>query len=129
MKGQMFVVTMVFLVSLIFVVQQSLFQYAAMDTINTFSSHDIYMMNNLRELFNETLQLSSDCSKATTNLNDLGEYINDQAFMAGYTVDIGNTTSSIECSNWGTSDPVVRLELKIVRGVETESEAVYYLYR
>ena len=44
-------------------------------------------------------------------------------------VDFGGTLNSIDCSNWGTADPVVVLELKITHGVDTQTEAEYPLFR
>lgn len=125
----MFIVTMVFLVSLIFTVQQTLFQYVAVDTADVYDNYDIYLLNNLRDIFDDTLQLSPDCVNATVNIQNLGIYLDQPIFRDGYVVDFGGTLNSIDCSNWGTADPVVVLELKITRGVDTQTEAEYPLFR
>jgi len=135
-KAQMFVVTMVFLVSLIFVVQQNLLQYTAVDTIDIFETHDLYLINNMKEMFQDTLDYSQTCDtgidNASYNLNLLTAYMKDQIYIGGYTVDFGETLNNLDCSNWGSNDPVnplLVLEIKLVRGIETETEGVYYLVR
>jgi len=120
----MFIVTMVFLVSLIFVVQQTLLQYTSVDTVNAFYAHDTYLQNNIKEMFQETIYLSSDCTEFDAEMQDLADYLNQQIFIGGYSVDLGETISSVYCS-WPNRG--VDLEIKLLRGVETESKIIYHL--
>ncbi|MFH1364102.1 MAG: hypothetical protein ABIH52_00435, partial [Candidatus Aenigmatarchaeota archaeon] len=105
--------------------------YVEVGTVDTFGSHDIYILNNMRELFQDTLDLSQNCDSGPWNaeesLRDLKDYLDQQVFIGGYTVDVGNPSSSLNCTDWPAA--TLDLKLRVLRGADTETEVIYHLVR
>lgn len=66
-KGQMFVITMVFLVAMIFSVQSLLFGYSEADLTQPTQNTDPYSIVNIRDAFQSALGSSNDCPTARSN--------------------------------------------------------------
>ncbi|MFH1978240.1 MAG: hypothetical protein ABIJ92_02860 [Candidatus Aenigmatarchaeota archaeon] len=128
-KAQMFIVTMVFLVSLIFAVQQSFFQYTSIDTVSTFDVNDKYLIEDLKDLVNDTMHVSwEDCGEESSNVAALFSYLENHNFRNGYAVDFGNSKNSLDCpSPIPGVNATLDLDIRLRRGVRSETNAFYRL--
>ncbi len=126
MRAQMFIVTMVFLVGLIFTVHQSLFQYSFTDLSQSAQKNDFYLFKNTINAFNRTLQLSDSCNNAANNLQSLADFLNQQIFRGGYSLDIEDTLGTLDCNNVGTPNATLRLTIHLI-GSDTDTKGVFYL--
>jgi hypothetical protein len=125
-KAQMFIVTMIFLVSLIFAVQQNLSAYSFLDLSKTFEKDDIYIFNSIMNSFNESLAVD-DCSEAENNLEELDSFI-ERMVITNMIVDVSYT---LDCSKWSSTPPAeAPLQLSIhLKGIATETEGSFSLYK
>jgi len=69
-KAQMFIVTTIFLVALIFSVQQLMFQYSFFDAPLYSSGDDYYIFNNIKDVINSTF-LESHCGDINNNIDEI----------------------------------------------------------
>jgi hypothetical protein len=74
-KGQMFVITMIFLVAMIFSVQGLLLNYLHVDLSLPSQSPDTYIMDNIESVFQSAVRSSDDCATARNNVIVLKEAI------------------------------------------------------
>ncbi|NIO23008.1 MAG: hypothetical protein GTN38_03210 [Candidatus Aenigmarchaeota archaeon] len=106
MKGQMFVVAMVFLVGLIFVVQQVLFQYTLIDISEPMRLSDTHTIRSLTEDVNRTIKASMQCNGSDdsfeTYLEELDSVIKKEETGRIYVIYISR---SLNCEFWGNSPP------------------------
>ena len=58
-KGQMFIVTIVFLVGLVFVVQQILLQYSYVDMPSSYKETDYYLLKSIEGVATQAVMMSS----------------------------------------------------------------------
>ena len=101
-KAQMFIVTMVFLVGLIFAVQQMLFQYSYLDMPALADYDESMVFENLKDVIGDTVAASHSCAEAQTRLDGLIHLISESG-IAGYTIDIQRS----ECNpnHWDNEPP------------------------
>ncbi len=128
-KGQMFVLTMVFLVGLVFVIQQgfiSWFGYSV-DLHSGIQRNDYYLFENVKSMAGQTLLGSGDCDSARDNLNDLRSFLNSR-ILRGYSLDF---KYRLYCSNWNNLPPSpAPLNVTIhVTGEETDTHGDFLFYR
>jgi len=126
MRGQMFIVTMVFLVGLVFTVHQLLFQYSFIDLSESAQENDFHLFKNTLDAFNQTLQLSNSCTDAQNYLDVLASFLAQQIFRGGYSIDIEDTLLTLNCSNVGTQNPVLKLTIHII-GADTDTRGSFDL--
>ncbi len=127
-KAQMFIVTMVFLTGVIFTVQQLLFQYSELDLSMPLQKTDFYIIQNTRNLLQQSL-IASSCAEAEENLQETLSFLAEQP-LRGFTMSFlfnGELYPNINCSNWDTSRPVLELQMDVV-GPGTDTVVVYGLY-
>jgi len=133
-KGQMFIVTMVFLTGLIFAVQQLLFQYSSLDLSRPLQRTDYYLLVSMEDIFNLTmsgLNCSSPASEAevTQNLMELSNWLSKQTFK-GYSLDLsynGKDSPNIRCDPLNPRKPVLDLEITIT-GADSHTQNTYSFY-
>jgi hypothetical protein len=101
-RGQMFVVTTIFLVSLIFVVQQLLFQYASVDPKEGFQYNEYGIVKSIRDAANATLANSGYCDALAANMEILNSFINSRSASTGYAIEF---SYALDCSAFGNSPP------------------------
>ena len=89
MKGQMFIVTMIFLVGLIFFVQQTLFGYTALDLSDPFQEDDYYIIKNIEDGVDEIIGTSSTCEEADEKIWDFIEFVRRQNIKRGIEPELG----------------------------------------
>jgi len=126
MKAQMFIITMVFLVGLVFTVQQILLQYVFLDLPAQFQRDDFYLMQNIRDAFNQTLQVSN-CASAPANLGELADFMKQQ-IGSKYVIDLENTLSTLNCTSFGTNNPSLILKIHLI-GPDTDTRNAFNLYK
>jgi len=102
MRGQMFIVTAVFLVGLIFVVQQILFQYESVDPRTGFQYNEFGAVASLRDAVNATLANSTDCDNLAANMDVLKSFIDYRSASAGFTEEL---KYSIDCASFWNNPP------------------------
>jgi hypothetical protein len=118
-KGQMFIVTMVFLAGLIFTVQQLLFQYSFLDLSEPLRDLDANLLGSIRDMFSEGLAASPDCQSAVWAAQEIHTFLSAQTFR-GMDLEFkywqeGKWANApyLECTNWDTEDPVLQLKLTV----------------
>ncbi len=121
----MFIVTMVFLIALIFSVQQLLLQYAAIDPSAPPQTTDAYLVENMEPIFQAALDSSDDCEEARANVRELKNLIT-RTIKGGYSVDISGDIACSPSGEW-PSAPELTI-LVIVTGETSETKAEFELY-
>lgn len=101
-KGQMFVVTAVFLTGLLFAVQQVLLTYSLLDLSRPMESREHYMVKNVLDSVGETITASGDCLEFERNLNWLLMTLEQDYSSEGYVLD---TSYYLDCSRWDNEYP------------------------
>ena len=87
MKGQMFIITMIFLVGLIFVVQGNLAQYTFLDLAKVFEKNDLPLLTGIKASFRDALATSWDCREAGRNLEELRNAL-DRKVIGGTAIEV-----------------------------------------
>lgn len=99
MKGQMFILTMVFLVGLIFTVQSMLLEYNYVDLSGPIEGSDEVIMMNIRNSIRDTVAITEDCSDVSGNLEELEAAVS-RGMLSIYGIDI---YYDIKCSRWNNT--------------------------
>ncbi len=126
-KAEMFMVTLIFLIGLIFTVQQSLREYSALDLSEPFQPNDYYLSNNMKDVFAVLMKSAPDCYTAERNIEEAVAYFNRQLLRKGH---IMNIKYNLTCDNWPNLEPAeAPLILTInVQMEKRESTAVLFVY-
>ena len=128
----MFIVTMVFLAGMISAVQTLLLTYSTLDVSETLSNNDVYLLNNLKDITNQTLASAENCKEFKTRLQELKTFLSDTYGSFGYVMDID---FFINCDNWNNTPPqdapvAVSLEIKSGSGeYQAVTREYYRIYR
>ena len=101
MKGQMFIVTMVFLVGLIFAVQQLLFQYSYLDLPGDFIRTDTMIASDIEILLEKSITSSPTCAIAIERLDRTINAIANSD-ITGFLIE---TDYDVDCDNWDNYPP------------------------
>ena len=124
-KAQMFVVTMIFLIGLIFSVQNILFQYTALDLSSPFRENTIYILENTRDAINKTIKTTHECSDFSAKMQELKDFLERNIPSRGYALSL---SYRVNCTNWGsTTNPPLNLTIQIV-GKNADTSAMVYMY-
>ena len=84
----MFLVTMVFMVGLVFFVQQIFFGYSTMDVSEPLESDEYYLVENVRSSIGTILAASSSSQEADINLQEYIEFVKRESLKTGYELDL-----------------------------------------
>jgi hypothetical protein len=109
-KAQMFVVTAVFMASMIFVVQQALIAYSVLDMSAPFDSRESSMMRSVITSVNQTIRNAGSCPQFQKNLEELLPALRDDFSDEGYLM---TSEFDIDCGYWGNSYPNPNAPLKL----------------
>jgi len=128
-KAQMFILTMVFLVGLVFVVQQGFvkwFEYS-IGFSTDMQRNDYYLFDNIKIMTDQTLKGSQDCDDARNNLNELNNFLQSRV-LSGYFLKF---THRLNCANWNNAPPnPAPLNVTIhITGEDTDTYGNFFLYR
>lgn len=130
MKGQMFILTIIFLIGLIYTVQQGLTSYSLLDFTEPFEENDFYTLSNVREMFERTVATTETCAEAEENLNELVNFFGAKLIFGGFIIDIG---FRLDCADWDNVESLpfnpapVNLTLKIL-GSNSEAYSNIEIY-
>ncbi len=104
-KGQLFLVAIVFLIGIIYVVQQSLFNYTSVEMSEPFENTDIVLFENIVNLVNETIRDTPSCNETKDSfegkMSDLKLSLLREHGRA-YSIDI---VYEIDCFRWKNTPP------------------------
>jgi len=124
MKGRMFVITMIFLIGLIFAVQNNLSQYAFVDLATAFERNDLPLLKAISSSFSHALESSLTCEEAGKNLQELESFLESRA-IKGTSIRIDQI---LDCSNWGTPNPALSLTINL-KSLEIETRDTLFFFR
>lgn len=119
----MFIVTIVFLVGLIFTVQQALFQYSFLDLPAESEKNDYYIFNNVKDVVIRGISTAKDCTEAVENMEEIRAFMNKQILKGGYVLEM---TLGFDCANWDTQSPFLNLTIHL-KGANTDTTGTFYL--
>jgi hypothetical protein len=128
-KAQMFIITMVFLIGLIFVIQQGFndwFEYS-IDFSASMQRNDYYIFDSVRAMSEQTLKGSQSCLDARDKLRELEGFLKNR-ILSGYYLDF---SYKLTCANWDNAPPdpaPMNLTLHIT-GKDTDTHGNFFLYR
>lgn len=100
-KGQMFIVTVVFLVGVVFVVQQILLQYSYLDLPSSYQHGDFHLMRSAEIITTRAVTVAGTCTEAEENLKTSLLFLAEQT-AGGYSLDVDY---SVNCTNWDNKFP------------------------
>jgi len=126
-KAQMFIITTIFLIGLVFSVQQLMFQYTALDLSAPFRENNIYVLQNTKNIINTTIRSTHDCTDFIAKMKELKDFLDRRIPRGGYSLSLGYT---LNCSYWSNSPPqTAPLNLTIyIIGKNVETSSKVYLY-
>ncbi len=128
MKGQMFLITMIFMTGLVFMVQQLLIQYSALDLSAPFRENEIYLLRNTRDIINTTIKSTPDCEVFSDKMESLANFLNSRDPKGGYIISVDYR---LNCAYWGNTPPAqapLNVSVKIVTTMKSESSENYFMY-
>jgi hypothetical protein len=100
-KAQMFVVTAVFMSSMLFVLQQALVAYTMLDSTEPFRTKEVYIIRNIVDSVNDTIKaggnLREDCLQFQDNVEELLIDVKEDISSEGYVM---VTNFELDCDNW-----------------------------
>jgi hypothetical protein len=104
-KGQLFLVAVVFLIGMLFVVQQALFQYSAIDMTKPFEARDAELFGNIVGMVNATINNTYYCNETKDSFASRIEKIK-MSFLEEhgreYSIEIAYV---LNCTGWLASPP------------------------
>jgi len=126
-KAQMFIITTIFLIGLVFSVQQLMFQYTALDLSAPFRENNIYLLQNTKNIINNTIRTTPYCPDFMTKMRELKDFLDKRIPRGGYSLSIGYR---LNCTYWNNSPPnppPLNLTIYIIgKNVETSSGVDLY---
>jgi hypothetical protein len=129
MRGQMFVLTMVFLVGLIFVVQQGFinwFSYSVEFSAGM-QKDDFYVLDNMKAMAEQTMSTSLSCEEARTNMDDLRNFLYSR-LTSGYFLEFNYRLNCLYWNNGPPSPAPLNLTIQIT-GENTDTSGSFLIYR
>lgn len=104
-KGQFFVVSIVFMVGMIFAVQQVLFNYSRVDMSSPFEIRDAEVFDSVVGVVNRTVKESFYCNDTKDGFQGRLDKLKAsllEEFGREYSIEI---LYNLDCSKWGNSPP------------------------
>lgn len=89
MKGQMFIITIVFLIGMIFAVQGNLSGYNFLDLADSFKRNDLSILLGVRGSFEEALK-TGGCQETSNNLQELESFLESRVIQ-GFSIEIDHS--------------------------------------
>jgi hypothetical protein len=127
-KGQLFIVTSVFIIGIFFIVLQNLLQYSAIDVSEPMKVNDYYIFKSMPEVANNSLRTTLYCNETKDNLEKNMEELKiflEKSYIPG--VQSINFGYSIDCANWET-DKIVNITISMI-GFGKEMRGNYQLHK
>lgn len=133
MKGQMFIITMVFLTGLVVFVSQMLLSYSAVDVSDVPDRTGGFVIKEYVSIINDTLQSSRNCTDAVDNVRELHGFL-ERLVTEGYYSKITYDRKAeprIDCDRFNDlsgSVPLFSADIDIMTGF-TDVKGLYDFYR
>lgn len=112
-KGQLFIVAIVFLIGMIFTVQQALFQYSSIDMAKPFQARDSELFDNIIGMVNGTISETHYCNETKDSFALRIEKIK-SSFLEEhgreYSIEIAY---KLDCARWLAASPPAPLSLDV----------------
>lgn len=132
-KGQMFVVTAVFLTGMLFAVQQAMLSYTLIDMSSPFHGRENSMIMNFVDVVNQSIitqidtgDPNEDCLEFESNLKIVMAAMKDRMTGEGIMVD---TIHSLDCANWLNAHPAsAPLNLTLIFSGYYDSTGTFSFY-
>ena len=129
----MFVLTMIFLIGLIFAVQQILFQYTALDLSAPFRQNPVYLLQNTKTLINASIRSTPECADFGAKMKEFNDFLNTRAPQRGYIISM---SYRLNCSNYWNNLPPSPAPLNVsiiiqggaIQGGVSEASSILSLY-
>ena len=128
-KAQMFIVTALFMIGLVFTVQQLIFQYTALDLSTPFRENSIYLLRNTKDVINATIRNTPDCEDFRENIRELKDFLDKRVPYGGYSLAIDY---KLNCTKWTNTYPQpspLNVTLQIVGKTSETGSRVYFYSR
>lgn len=104
-KGQLFLVAVVFMIGVVFAVQQSLFQYSTIEMAQAFASRHVNLYGNIVDEVNATVRNTYYCNETKDSFQQRIEKLK-TSFLEEhgreYSIEI---VYALNCSNWFSAPP------------------------
>ncbi len=104
-KGQLFIVSVVFMIGMVFVVQQALFNYSSVDMSEPFGARDAGVFQNVLRVVNGTMSGSYYCNETTDSFKARMDELK-ASFLEEhgreYSIEILYT---LDCARWENAPP------------------------
>lgn len=129
-KGQLFLIAIVFLIGMIFVVQQSLFQYSSVEMSKPFEIRDIDLFINVVNMVNETIKETYNCNETKDSfenrVEDMKTYLIEEQGRV-YSFEI---VYDLNCTQWLNTppDPAPLLMTISVSSLGRDTRGTYEFY-
>ncbi len=130
MRGQMFIITMVFMLGFLAVIQQSLLMYSVFDLSAPARNSQYSLLLNIENVLNDTVLSSTECGNAKNDLEnnfyEVLDYIRTNSIREG--VIINMDSNRIDCGAWGTENPVIVISpVRIMSGSHMTEKSLYFM--
>ncbi len=107
----MFVITMVFVLGMLAVIQQSLLMYGDFDMSLPARSSEHFASENIYKTIEDTVSTSASCGSGKNNLEnnfyELVSYLRKSSIKDGFIINLDH--SVVDCSSFGTLNPPLRI--------------------
>lgn len=131
MKGQLFLVSFVFAVGLIFLIQQSLFQYTDIDVSEPEKGNEFFILKSTLNSINETLLSTDVCDGSKESFRErIGEsitFFEKESRREFFTTQID---FDLDCNNWENTPPAtppLDLRIKLI-GPGVKASGTFQMY-
>ncbi len=104
-KGQLFLVAVVFMIGVVFAVQQSLFQYSTIEMAEAFGTRHVDLLDNMVGVVNATIRNTYYCNETKDSFQQRLEKLKTSLLEEHgreYSIEIAY---SLNCSNWFNAQP------------------------
>ncbi len=101
-KAQMFIVTAVFLTSMLFFLQQALVTYSTIDNTRPFLTKEVYILKGMKDGIERTIKQTPDCIQFQENVEEYLSDLKDDVSAEGYVL---STNFDLDCNIWNNAPP------------------------
>ncbi|UCC91396.1 MAG: hypothetical protein JSV39_03730 [Candidatus Aenigmatarchaeota archaeon] len=129
-KGQLFLIAIVFLIGLIFVIQQALFQYTSIEMSEPFEERGAEIFGNIIEVVNKTIRETHSCNETKDSFENNMEEIKISFLKEhgkAYSIEI---SYDLDCSKWNNAPPnpgPLKITLSVT-GMNKDTRGTYEFY-
>ncbi|MCD6590569.1 MAG: hypothetical protein J7K72_01205 [Candidatus Aenigmarchaeota archaeon] len=130
-KGQLFLVSIIFLIGTILFIQHALFQYSEIDLSEPFKNQDMNLMETTINLINKTIKNTYFCNETKNNFQEKLEYLrhtlSKEQGKGVYSIDI---IYDLNCTNWDNvypHDAPLKITISVI-GFGKEAKGTFNIY-